>query len=56
MPVVGLRCCMERSCGELGSLFTRCGLLIAVASLVAHRLKGSRASVSAALELSSCGA
>ena len=34
----------------------RCGLLIAVAPLVEHRLRGMRASVAAALELSSCGA
>ena len=34
----------------------RRGLLIAVAPLVEHRLRGMWASVAAALELSSCGA
>ena len=44
------------SCGERGPLFVVvCGLLIAVASLVAERALGARASVIAARGLSSSG-
>ena len=49
MAVLGLRCCVQAfsSCGEWGRLFVVvCGLLIAVASLVAEpRALGAQASV-----------
>ena len=56
LAVLGLRCCARAfsSCGERGLLFVAvCGLLIAVASLVAEH--GAWASVVVARGLNSCG-
>ena len=59
MAALGLHCSTRAfsSCGERGLLFIAvCGLLIAVASLVAeHRLWSAQASVDVARGLHSCG-
>ena len=54
--MLGLSCCIGFSLGaeSRATLVVVCGLLIAVVSLVEHRLSGVGASVAVACALSSC--